>query len=100
VAISFHLLEIASLARYGGEEFVVLLPNTSATGARLVARRLHESIENLTVAVNDLMVQVIISLGVAQIGPKCATLEKLLKCADQAVYQAKAAGRNQVFVLD
>ncbi len=93
------LRDVDILTRYGGEEFAVLLPNTTAAGARLVARRLHESVENLQVEADDGIVQVTISLGVAQIGPDCTSLEDLLKGADQALYQAKAAGRNQVYVL-
>lgn len=95
-----QLRDVDIIARYGGEEFAVLLPNTTAAGARLVAGRLHESVENLRVLADDVIVQMTISLGVVQIGPDCGTLDNLLRCADQALYQAKVAGRNQVFMLD
>lgn len=92
------LREVDLLARYGGEEFVILLPNTALHGARQVADRLHRSIGEMVVHPNGASIRVTVSLGVAELGASCPTLEGLLECADQALMKAKQAGRNRVSV--
>ena len=89
------------LARYGGEEFVVLLPETPLAGAIKVAEDLRAAVEALNFphkysAVAD---HVTISVGVAsnEVSQESA-VDELLKRADAALYQAKAAGRNRVSV--
>lgn len=89
------------LARYGGEEFVVLLPETPLAGAIKVAEDLRTAVEMLNFphkysAVAD---HVTISVGVAsnEVSQESA-VDALLKRADAALYQAKAAGRNRVSV--
>lgn len=77
------------VARYGGEEFVLLLPETSLDEALEQAERLRAEIEAST--------PVTASLGVAS----CSSMQvchqqQLLELADQALYRAKKAGRNQV----
>lgn len=87
------------LARYGGEEFVVLLPETPLEGALKVAEDLRAAVEQLKFphkysAIAD---HVTISVGVASNeASQDVTLDELLKYADGALYQAKAAGRNRV----
>lgn len=89
------------LARYGGEEFAALLPGTKASGAVHVAntmiRQLAEKrLPHLASAVSDC---VTVSLGVASLVPDTAKQpEALVSAADQALYSAKKAGRNQVFL--
>ena len=81
--------------RYGGEEFVGILPSTPSGGAATVAERLRVEIEE---AVVDGLT-VTISLGVASVPELEATsAENLIELADQALYRAKKAGRNQVCV--
>jgi diguanylate cyclase (GGDEF)-like protein len=92
------LREVDLLARYGGEEFVILLPNTALHGARQVADRLHRSITEMVVQSNDHLIRVTISLGVAELGTSCTTLDALLECADQALMKAKQSGRNRVSI--
>jgi len=87
------------LARYGGEEFVVLLPNTHGQGAMLIAERLRKAIEALNLEHKDSEACdcVTASLGVVTTSPMIKHQpHDLLDAADQALYQAKDQGRNQV----
>lgn len=87
------------VARYGGEEFVVLMPNTDLAGAVAVGEVLRQQIEELDLehAASPAHRRVTISLGAAATLPDREGLpEALLAAADQAVYDAKRAGRNQV----
>jgi len=86
------------VARYGGEEFVVILPETGESGAKVVARRLLKTVENLKIQHEDSdnADHVTVSLGIATVFPEQAlTPESLVQLADEALYQAKAKGRNQ-----
>jgi diguanylate cyclase (GGDEF)-like protein len=87
---------IDTLARYGGEEFVVLMPETDLAEALLVAERVRQSVAEPPVVDNGVTVSTTISLGVAELDEQCTSLEDALKCADQALYAAKTAGRNRV----
>jgi diguanylate cyclase (GGDEF)-like protein len=87
------------LARYGGEEFVMVLPHTDVAGARLLAERLRTDVEALhllhgALGGPDL---VTVSEGVAARRPRPELPpESLIVAADQALYRAKATGRNRV----
>lgn len=87
------------LARYGGEEFVVLMPETNIENATHLAERLRASLGDSPIIVDQLTIQVTISLGVAELGKECEDLQSLLNCADRALYQAKQAGRNRVSIF-
>lgn len=81
------------VGRYGGEEFIVVLPATDADGATLAAERLRQAVASRVFSVVDQVVPVTISLGyISDDGHQ--RLEDLLNAADQALYRAKAAGRN------
>lgn len=82
--------------RYGGEEFVLLLPDTSAQGALQVAERLRKTLEATQVQYEHLKLKVTISLGVSVFSPDLVSAHEWLERADQALYQAKNSGRNQV----
>lgn len=88
-----HLRESDILARWGGEEFLILAPETDLHQAHLLAQRLLEAIRENPVS----GVPVTLSLGVA-----CYrhgdTIAALLSRADEAMYRAKASGRNQVML--
>lgn len=86
--------------RFGGEEFVVLLSNTSKNNACAIAEQLRSHIENISVYVNGFQVSVTVSIGVCHIQDAKGSLDNLLTLADQAMYTAKWAGRNQVIVWD
>lgn len=80
--------------RYGGEEFVMLLTDTALEGAMITAERVRKQIEALAFAEIDPALHVTISVGVAEHarrGETAATLQR----ADEALYRAKHAGRNQ-----
>ena len=86
-------------ARYGGEEFALVLPDTDARGALIVAegcRRLLESLAIVACEQQDGSV-VTMSIGVATVVPITASKpDSLLQEADNAMYYAKASGRNKV----
>jgi len=87
------------LARYGGEEFAVLLPMTDDAGARIVAERLRSAIVALAYphASTTTGAHVSVSIGLASIHPERRRApHDLLRAADQALYMAKAAGKNRV----
>ncbi len=80
------------LARYGGEEFVLLLPNTDASGALIVADRLREQLQEA----QWLLRPVTASFGVATLSAQMEAPKSLLQAADEALYCSKEAGRNRV----
>ena len=85
------------VARYGGEEMGVIMPNTDIDGAQVVAqlilRRLKE--ESISHEASPLG-RVSVSIGIAAAaGSRLDQLQGLIEAADQALYSAKALGRNQ-----
>jgi diguanylate cyclase (GGDEF)-like protein len=82
------------VARYGGEELVLILPLTPKDSALLVAEKLRGAIENAAFPEGRLT----ISLGVATYPKDGTSSPDLIKAADDALYQAKQAGRNRVVV--
>lgn len=88
-------------ARYGGEEFVLLPAQTPADGALVLADRIRSAIQREVFRAAESVIPVTASIGVAglsQVGPEPddAILLSLIDRADQALYHAKAAGRNRV----
>ncbi len=92
------------VARYGGEEFAVILPNTSATDAIQLAELIRETIYtlNITHPTSNLSSgRVTVSAGGCSLIPTTNTDQQtLISNADQALYQSKAKGRNQVTWID
>ena len=88
-------------ARYGGEEFAAVLSHTSLEGALHVAELMREAISELKMPhLASPHQYVSLSLGVACMIPGTdKNPEQLLEMADQALYEAKGAGRNQVSVF-
>jgi len=84
--------------RYGGEEFVVVMPETALADAERIAERIrmHVSGSPFRVAGGKEVLSVTISIGVACTGGPGDTPDLLLKRADEALYEAKATGRNRV----
>jgi len=91
------------VARYGGEEFVLVLPATDAVGAAVVADRIREGVVSLDIPHDKSSVAgvVTVSVGASTVTPQLeSSLETLLCSADEALYQAKAQGRNCVIAVD
>lgn len=85
--------------RYGGDEFVVLMPETHPEGARVVATRLWQMIRGRTfINQEGLDLRLTCSLGYASIPHHAEDAKGLLKVADEAMYAAKAAGRDRVLM--
>lgn len=85
-------------ARYGGEEFVLILPDTMLSGAIWIAERVRAAVAQLALPPGDGSMarqRLSISGGVASLRPNM-TPSELLKVADDALYRAKAHGRNKV----
>jgi len=89
------------VARYGGEEFVLLLPETEAAGALAVAQKLQQTIATLAIPheASAIAGTVTMSIGVCTLTPGRGQFsQRLVAAADQALYHAKAAGRNRIEV--
>ncbi|MEJ0002753.1 MAG: diguanylate cyclase [Pararobbsia sp.] len=85
-------------ARYGGEEFAVILPNTPFDGAVMLAERLRAQIGMLLLQQHgEPERRVTVSIGVASISPYYDDKDALVRKADEALYRAKAFGRNRVW---
>jgi len=78
--------------RYGGEEMVVIMPHTDMDTALEVAQRIRQKIEATEINGRNLTV----SIGVSEVNASVKSADGLLKMADDALYQAKANGKNQV----
>lgn len=87
---SIRTADIAS--RWGGEEFLIVLTNTDLEGAKVVAEKIRSQIETLKV---EPLQRITVSVGVASY-IKGESLKELIKRADNALYEAKASGRNCV----
>ena len=85
------------LARWGGEEFVLMLTDTSADHARKLLECIRQAVQALEIAHSAGSLQLTVSIGLAQHLPG-DTVEHTLERADQALYRAKALGRNRLVV--
>lgn len=94
--LSATFRDVDVVARIGGEEFAVLLPSTDLEGAMAVADRLRQAVESRPVIVDGVTIRSTLSGGVATMDASTSGLDALLKRADQALYAAKAGGRNRI----
>jgi diguanylate cyclase (GGDEF)-like protein len=86
------------VGRYGGDEFLALLPDTDQQGAVLVAEKLRQTIAR--VPVPELDGRLSASFGVAVLPAHAGEINQLLRCADRALYVAKANGRDRVEIFE
>lgn len=94
-----RLRRVDYVGRYGGEEFAVVMPNTDAAKARSVMDGLREAASSIAHQADGVSFKVTFSCGVATCPPLETTLD-ITTAADDALYKAKHAGRNQVVVAD
>ncbi len=83
-------------ARLGGEEFAILVPETTAHDAQVLANRLKAALASASVDCGAASVRFTVSIGVAECDCAGETIEEALARADTALYAAKKAGRNRV----
>jgi diguanylate cyclase (GGDEF)-like protein len=84
-------------ARFGGDEFAILMPETDAAQAQQVASRIHRFIRSSPVPDLDTNITCTVSIGIASLTAQQdgRSIDALLEQADQALYKAKQAGRDQ-----
>ncbi|MBV4490896.1 GGDEF domain-containing protein [Pseudomonas oryzicola] len=97
-ALQDQLHDSELFARLGGEEFVVIIPGLAPDRAKFTAERLRRAVQELHVVQADQRLQITVSIGLAGCAADtpAPTLDELLARADQALYRAKAHGRNRV----
>ena len=101
ICLKNGLREADYLARYGGEEFAIILPESNMESAFLVAERLREKIESQHIVYKDKTISLTMSFGVACMpSNQDLSSDSLIKMADDALYKAKAQGRNRCCMLD
>jgi len=93
------LRDMDIVCRYGGEEFAVICPGSTLTQAAAGAARVRAAIEAAEITLKEGIVRVTVSLGVAEVA-EAEIVDGLIKRADDALYAAKHAGRNQVQLHD
>ena len=82
--------------RYGGEEFLLILPDTSLKNTQKRADELCAKVRTLRFRHYEKSLSITVSIGVAALSKHTTDIKQALNAADKALYQAKAAGRNQV----
>jgi len=92
--------EIDIVGRYGGEEFLMILPNTDAIRAAIVAERVRKAAEEKVYRHREFLVRITVSIGLASIpaNQSVRTDADLLRAADEALYRAKQTTRNKVML--
>jgi diguanylate cyclase (GGDEF)-like protein len=85
------------IVRYGGDEFVIILPETTLEGAKVIGERLRQRVENYVFSGGrDLLLKLTISIGIASCPEHSMTAEGLLQKADAAMYAAKEDSKNNI----
>lgn len=97
--IQYTLREEDFFARYGGEEFAVLARDIDDSGARALAERIRQLVQDMRIITPfGVRVPITLSIGVATVDDGLKVLaDQLIKCADDNLYRAKEEGRNRVF---
>ena len=84
--------------RFGGEEFVVVLPFTDHNGAALLAERIRQKVEASVIHYNEQIIKFTVSIGIYSAIPTHCDLNRALKYADDAMYEAKKTGKNRIVI--
>ena len=88
------------VVRYGGEEFLIILMDTNAEGALIIAENIRTKVEETKISLPGTMLQKTISIGVSEFPLDADTFWQVVKYADVALYAAKTQGRNRVLRFD
>ena len=92
--LTSRMRETDNLCRWGGEEFIILLPQTSLENGHALAENLRQTVNQLSIPPLE-SISISISIGVAQFKTQ-DKIEQVIKRADEALFRAKANGRNRV----
>jgi diguanylate cyclase (GGDEF)-like protein/PAS domain S-box-containing protein len=95
-AVRTHLREQDVFARTGGDEFRLLLPGTPQSGAISLAERIREEVNRVNLRAPSGSIALSMSAGLCESRPGDHSIDDIVRRADAALYQAKAAGRNAV----
>lgn len=91
-----QMREVDIIGRYGGEEFIALLDETDGESALVVAERIRNEIAATGIDIRGNLLNITVSIGVAEAGPGDDHADSLIDRADKAMYLAKQKGRNRV----
>ncbi|MEI7990546.1 MAG: GGDEF domain-containing protein, partial [Chloroflexota bacterium] len=95
-----ELRKMDIIGRYGGDEFAIILPETEKEEGFEVADRLRRSVAETPILCHRGSIHITISIGLANLTKESPSIELLLDLADQALYNAKQAGRNHITALE
>lgn len=92
------LREQDKAGRVGGEEFLVILPETDAKGAEILANRIRKNIEKAVLTYKKNSIKATVSAGIIEISHESVKTENVFDIVDEALYKAKEQGKNKVVV--
>jgi len=95
-AIHDTIRQIDFIGRYGGEELSIILAETDREQANFAAERIRQAVASDVIKIYDEKLKVTVSIGVSAFPEHASHLKDLIEMADQALYQAKASGKNKV----
>ena len=84
------------VARWGGEEFLFVLPQTTAENANIIAEKIQLKLDSHIISYKNQEIKISVSMGIAQFDGK-KSIDEVINTADKYLYQAKSAGRKQIF---
>lgn len=88
------------VGRYGGEEFAMILPGNDLNGAKIVAERYRQAIENMSIKTQNNTLKLSVTIGCSFAPhPKIKNINDLINSADDALYRGKKLGRNRVELM-
>lgn len=96
-AVRMALRDTDYLGRWGGEEFMVLAPSIGGDGTNTLFERIRRNVEEIDLPVSDGVLGLTVSIGVAE-DTAGKTADEATHAADEAMYEAKRAGRNRVCI--
>lgn len=99
-ALKTSLRKTDILGRYGGDEFMIILPETSLSGAKMLAEKVRCAVSEIELSVGkNKRIGLSLSLGVAGCCAPAENLDTLVRLADSALYESKQGGRNKVSAM-